>query len=158
MYHYDCEKCGKGFSSTRSRQRFCSDDCRGFLNRTTADQYSRIDGDHSLYLNRLLYKRNNVEGKSRENITREQLMDLWQKQDGRCAISNVPMTCRAKRGEKFPYNASIDRIVPGAPYEFGNIQLVCTVINSLMKDFSKTDFVRLCISVAEKHSAGRRTT
>jgi hypothetical protein len=59
------------------------------------------------------------------------------------------MTCRTKQGEKFPYNASIDRIIPGAPYTLDNIQLVCTIINTLIKDFSKEDFVRLCISVAE---------
>src|SRR5262249_36426067 len=101
-----------------------------------------------LYLNRLLYKHNNEAGKSRVDLSREQLMDKWQTQDGRCAISGVPMTYRAKQGEKFPYNASIDRIVPGGPYTFDNIQLVCTIINSLIKDFPKEEFVRLCISVA----------
>ena len=91
----------------------------------------------------------NIEGKSRRNLTRNDLLELWQKQDGRCAISGLPMTCRTKSGEKFRYNASIDRIMPGDPYERNNVQLVCTIINSLMKDFSKEDFIRLCTAHAD---------
>jgi hypothetical protein len=153
MHIHVCEKCGKAFSSTRRRGRFCSEDCRGLSNRTTEDQYSRIDGNLFLYLNRLLYKHNNVQGKNRQNLTRDDLLQLWQKQDGHCAISGVALTYRAKQGEKFPYNASIDRIIPGGPYELDNIQFVCTVINSLIKDFAKEDFVRLCVAVAKKHRA-----
>lgn len=148
-----CEKCGTQFESSRSRQRFCSEGCRGLSNRTTAQQYSRIDGNLDLYLNRLLYKHNNIEGKNRDNLTRSHLLQLWERQGGKCAISGLPMTYKAKRGERFPFNASIDRIAPGAPYEPENIQLVCTVINSLMKDFAKEDFIRVCAAVAQKHAA-----
>lgn len=151
-YEHACEKCGTSFQSTRQRQRFCSQECSGYKNKTTSRQYALIDGNLALYLNRLLYKNNNIEAKSRVNLTREELLRLWQNQGGCCAISGVPMTLRAKQGEKFPYNASIDRIVAGGAYEAGNVQLVCTIINSLMKDFSKEDFIRVCIAVARKHS------
>jgi hypothetical protein len=150
MRSHVCKKCGDSFTSARSRHLFCSKECRGYSSRSTAEQYSQIDDNLPLYLNRLLYKRNNIEGKSRKNIDREQLMDLWLRQDGRCAMSGVPMTCRTKQGERFPYNASIDRIVAGGPYERDNIQLVCTIVNTLMKDFSKEDFVRLCASVSAR--------
>lgn len=153
MLDHVCEKCGSPFQSSRSQQRFCSTDCRGKPNRSTADQYSKIDGDLSYYLNRLLYKDNHRAGKSRENITREQLMELWNRQKGLCAISGIPMTYRAVRGEWFPNNASIDCIIPrskGGRYEIENIQLVILFINPLVKDHPKEDFIRVCMAVADK--------
>jgi len=122
------------------------------VNRSTADQYELIDGNLACYLNRLLYKRNNIQGKSRRQITRGHLMSLWQKQDGRCAISGIIMTCRAQKGTQFPHNASIDCIVPisqGGRYEPGNIQLVWTVVNGFVRDYSKTDILNVCFAVAK---------
>ena len=153
MHSHVCEKCGTSFSSTRGRQRFCTEECRGFSNRTTANQYSKIDGNLPLYLNRLLYKHNNVQGKNRDSLTREDLLELWQKQNGQCAIGGIPLTYRAKKDEWFPYNASIDCVIPrskGGKYEVGNIQLVCTIINSLVQDYSKEVFVEICLAVATK--------
>jgi hypothetical protein len=153
MLNHVCQKCGIAFQSSRSRQSFCSTDCRGKPNRSTADQYSKIDGDLSYYLNRLLYKDNHRAGKSRENITREQLMELWNKQKGLCAISAIPMTYRAVKGEWFPYNASIDCIKPrskGGRYEIENIQLVISFINPLVKEHPKELFIDVCFAVADK--------
>ena len=96
-----CKKCGRAFQSPRSEQLFCSEHCRGQDNRSTEDQYSKIDNNLPLFLNRLLYKDNHRKGKSRKNITRDQLLELWNKQGGRCAISGIPMTFRAKKDEWF---------------------------------------------------------
>ena len=152
MPSHICKKCGAPFPTTRSEQQFCSEICRGQSNRSTDEQYAKIDGNLNLYLNRLLYKHNNIPGKLLKNLTRDLLLEIWNKQEGRCAISNMPMTCRAKKGEKFPYNASIDCIIPisrGGSYDAGNIHLVCTALNALMRDFPKEDFIKLCQGVAE---------
>jgi len=151
-----CEKCRRPFQSPRTRQRFCSRECSDQPNRSTVDQYSKLDGNLSGFLNRLLYKDNHRAGKSRESITRDQLMDLWQKQNGRCAISGIPMTFRAVRDELFPFNVSIDCITPrskGGRYEIGNIQLVISLMNSLMKAYPKDDVIRACVAVADKWRA-----
>ena len=153
MHDHECEKCVISFQSYRSRQRFCSKDCRGYSSPSTTDQYSRIDGNLSYYLNRLRYKGNHVEGKDRSNITREHLVQIWERQEGRCAISGIPMTYRAEKGKNFPYNASIDCKISradGGRYEIDNIQLVCTIVNSLMREFPKKDFTRVCLAVADR--------
>ena len=115
--------------------------------------YARVDNNLPYYLNRLLHKKNHIPAKSRKNLTRADLERLWEQQGGRCALSGIPMTFRAKKGNTFPYNASIDRIVPGGPYTIDNVQLVCTITNTIMRHFSKKDFVRLCNAVVEHSSA-----
>ena len=112
-----------------------------------------MDGNLRMYLNSLRHKGNHVPYRSREHLTIHQLTNLWETQGGRCAVSGLPMTCRKRKGERFPFNASIDCIVPisqGGRYEINNIQLVCTAVNLLMRDFSKQDFIRVVIAVADK--------
>lgn len=152
-FDHVCQKCGRDFQSTRREQLFCSEDCRGQTNRSTEDQYSKIDNNLPLFLNRLLYKDNHRKGKSRKNITRDQLLELWKRQDGLCAISGIPMTYRAKKDEWFPYNVSIDCIIPrskGGEYTIENIQLVISFINPLVKEHSKELFMRVCFAVANR--------
>ena len=153
MYTHNCERCGKPFSSYRQRHRFCSQECGRYRSYSTDEMYSRVDNNLPYYLNRLLHKNNHIPAKSRKNLTREHLEGLWKQQGGRCALSGEPMTFRAKKGETFPYNASIDRIVPGGPYTIDNIQLVCTITNTIMRHFSKQDFVHLCRAVADHSSS-----
>jgi hypothetical protein len=64
------------------------------------------------------------------------------------------MTYRAKKGETFPFNASIDRINPGqigGEYKKENIQLVCTAINSFFKHYPRELVVEICVAVAKKN-------
>jgi hypothetical protein len=57
------------------------------------------------------------------------LLDLWDKQDGKCALTNIPMVHKFHQ-----LNAvSIDRINSSKGHVKGNIQLVCKAIN-LMKN------------------------
>jgi hypothetical protein len=153
MHSHVCEKCNETFSSNRSRQRFCSADCRHDPNRSTANQYAKIDGNIPLYLNRLLYKGNHLEGKSRKNLTLDQLITKWKDQDGRCAVSGIPMTYRAVIGGEFPFNASIDCIIPrskGGQYAIGNIRLICTIVNVARQDYSDGALEEMCIAIAGK--------
>ena len=49
-------------------------------------------------------------GKFEWTIEIEDILDLWEVQDGRCALSGVYMTHHADRGERKDMNCSIDRI------------------------------------------------
>jgi hypothetical protein len=100
----------------------------GARNRTTEEQYDYLDGNLALYLNRLA--RNS---KARIKLTRKDLRDTWDRQMGRCALTGIPMTFRAVAGECFPFNASIDCVLPranGGTYEPANIRLVCSFVNA----------------------------
>jgi hypothetical protein len=62
------------------------------------------------------------------DLTNEDVVDLWDSQNGKCALSGVLMTHQrdGTYGDKKPkeFNASIDRINPNGPYVRENVQLV----------------------------------
>lgn len=59
------------------------------------------------------------------SITLPYILELWHKQDGKCAISGKQMLC--KRNSLF--TVSVDRIDSNYGYFEGNVQLVCQAIN-----------------------------
>lgn len=73
------------------------------------------------------------------NIDAVYLKELFDSQDGKCAISGIQMTmnrARAKKDKKSPYYASVDRIDNKKGYIRGNVQLVCLGINYMRNTFS----------------------
>lgn len=68
------------------------------------------------------------------------LLDLYDRQDGRCAISNVPM----KHERNNIFSASIDRIDRYKGHVVGNVQLVCQAINLAKREYDNqhiSDFI-----------------
>ena len=84
------------------------------------------------------------------HLTLNYLMTLWNKQKGRCSLTNVPMTHIKGRG-KVDTNVSVDRINSDIKkYEKGNLQLVCYRVN-MMKSNMKTDnFLDWCGKISQK--------
>jgi hypothetical protein len=72
-------------------------------------------------------------------ITLSNVYNMWEAQNGRCAISNVLMTW----GEKSITNASIDQIIPSEGYNLGNVWLVCLGMNTLKMEYSLFELVKL---------------
>lgn len=73
------------------------------------------------------------------------LTELWEKQDGKCAITHIPiiLPSNAKtwgKGKK-PDNASLDRIDSKLGYIKGNVQFIALSINLAKTDFSQEDFI-----------------
>ena len=66
------------------------------------------------------------------NIDLDYVMDIWESQSGKCALTRLPMTHQ--------YNdlhaASIDRINSQEGHVRGNIQLVCQCINRMKNNSS----------------------
>jgi len=83
-------------------------------------------------------------------VTLKYLMGLWNKQKGRCSITDLPMTHVKGRG-KVDTNVSVDRIDSTIKrYEKGNLQLVCYRVN-MMKSNMKTDnFLDWCGKISRK--------
>ena len=69
------------------------------------------------------------------NVSEDYIRELWKKQKGLCAISQIPMTYDLGEGRVFT-NLSIDRINPNEGYIEGNLQLVCMAINQMKSDMS----------------------
>jgi hypothetical protein len=68
-------------------------------------------------------------------ITVEDVVALWDKQNGRCAISGMPMAHEFKNLR----SVSIDRIDNNKGYVPGNVQLVCQWVNYAKNRYSNTE-------------------
>lgn len=82
-------------------------------------------------------------------ITGDDMVELFRKQKGRCALTGEPMTWkRDGKGTRFPYNISIDRIDPKGCYVIENVQLITTSANMMKGTWSDDTFIRICHQVA----------
>lgn len=67
-------------------------------------------------------------------------LGLWEKQQGRCAISNVFMTFHRDGDGLHDFNVSLDRIQPGASYTVVNVRLVCVRVNIMRHTLNDSEF------------------
>ena len=77
------------------------------------------------------------------SLTIEDLITLWNKQNGKCALSGIPMTYELQKGRTYT-NVSIDRINTNGDYAPNNIQLVCMACNQIKSDMLEEDMYRFC--------------
>lgn len=150
-----CAICRKPFIRTSGAQRFCSVSCKSKEGQTTGSmccerQYVRISGDWEKYFARLINR------KRKGLITKQDLLEIIKKQDYKCALSGIPLTCQLTQGKKYKTNASLDRIIPGEPYTKENIQLVCAALNSWRGDTELDEFVEFCRQVTLFQDERRR--
>lgn len=143
-----CPICQTEFTPRSGVHKFCSEVCKGktkYMNGkvTTKKQYEAISGNWARYFDRLL-------GKGRRGVlNRNDLLELLEKQGGRCALSGIPLTNTLLQGTRYPNNASIDRIKAGGTYAPNNVQLVCSALNGFRKDCSVNEFINYCTLVAD---------
>ncbi len=74
------------------------------------------------------------------SITIEEAWELFQKQDGRCALSGVPI----KLGRWSEITASLDRIDSQTGYTLDNIQWVHSTVNRLKMDLPEEELLGWC--------------
>ena len=83
----------------------------------------------------------------------EQLLDLYDAQEGKCAITGMPMTHKrinASQGVDGNHSIiSIDRIDNDGHYEINNMQLVCKRVNLMKGPLDQDVFIDWCRAVAE---------
>lgn len=144
-----CKVCGTEVLMSKA-QKFCSVECKGkwkYLTKkvTTDSQYKLISGNWSRYLTRLLY----FGGRRRNELTKEILLKILERQNYKCALSGVDLTCKLEKGTNFWTNASVDRIKAGGSYTEDNIQLVCKAINFWRNTLTVAEFVDWCKKVVD---------
>lgn len=97
-------------------------------------------------------KRRNIDFK----ISKEYLLELFEKQQGLCAISKLPMAIdrykveEVRKTGRIPHSPSIDRIDPKVGYVEGNVQFVLAQVNFGKSDFSQQEFIDMCYSIVEQ--------
>lgn len=84
------------------------------------------------------------------NIDYDYIKYLWNKQDGKCAISGLPMTLITGKG-KCIYNISLDRIDSSKGYIHGNVQLVCDIVNKMKLNLTENEFIDICSTIIKNY-------
>lgn len=144
-----CLVCGTIFKPKSGVHKFCKEECKGKWKyitgvETTDNQYRKISGNWNRYFARLKCRTN-----KRIDLTVDDLILLLKKQNSKCALSGIELTCVLKRGIRCQTNASIDRIIAGGKYTIDNVQLVCSVLNHLRIDTPINEFIDWCKKVAK---------
>ena len=85
-----------------------------------------------------------------ENINIDFLINLYNNQNGLCAISGIKMTHYHNKGRCFT-NLSIDRLDNTKGYLIDNIQLVCMAVNQMKSDLNEEELVYFCKNIIENH-------
>lgn len=125
-----CKSCKSMAAKNRKMQKYTADPLRRMLVERVAGAKDRC-------------KRSNVF----IDITLDDLFYLWDRQDGKCAISRIPMTYTMGEG-RTPTNVSIDQIEPSKGYTLQNIQLVCMAVNQIKSDMSMEELLTFCKAIA----------
>jgi hypothetical protein len=70
--------------------------------------------------------------KIKNKIGEENIINLWKKQNGKCALTGIDMTYEKNTNIKFrnPTNISVDKINPKLGYVLDNIHLTCLWANT----------------------------
>lgn len=87
--------------------------------------------------------------KRKGTITLEQVCEMWNSQNRKCALSGVSIGFRdcGKTGN----SCSIDRIDSNKEYTIDNIQLVHKDVNRMKSDFDQEYFINLCKLIVQKN-------
>ena len=85
-------------------------------------------------------------------ITKEDLLELWEQQNGLCNISKIPMTYELDNGRVFT-NVSVDQKNPGQGYTKENIQLVCSAVNQLKSNWDMSTVIYICKQIVNNYGS-----
>lgn len=95
-----------------------------------------------------------AENRSGKKVELDNLLYLWNQQDGKCALTGLAMTYTNASSDYYPSkhitNASIDRINPDETYTKENMQLVCRAANHMKYAYVQSTFIWLCKLIAER--------
>lgn len=86
------------------------------------------------------------------DVSPEDLELLWCKQDGKCALSGLPISLFISSKDAKNHTASLDRIDSNTGYQIDNVQWVHKDINYMKCDFTQSEFVNYCILVSKMHA------
>ena len=102
------------------------------------------------YLYTRLGRQNKGQARIEVRITKEDLKELWDQQQGKCAVTGLHMTYFPRSQRKSTgLNASVDRIDSMDVYRKGNVRLVCSRVNMMKGAGEDADLLWWCKQVIE---------
>jgi hypothetical protein len=85
----------------------------------------------------------------------QDLADQWVAQEGKCAISGVPLTLKAHKRDHTG-TASVDRIDSKLGYTKDNIQWVHKTVNQMKMDLEESEFFDWCNKISANKEETKR--
>ena len=129
-----CDACGEtkplsAFSKQRKRCKPCQSKYQASIRASSPEQF---------LFSRALNRR-------ASELTKSDLRDLWDSQDGKCAVTGLHMTYKPKSlRESTGLNASVDRIDSRLGYTKANSRLVCHRVNYMRGAGEDADLLWWC--------------
>jgi len=151
-FHVRC-KCGfEKFvlaNTLRRGRSTCCETCRSDKN------YKGVGSLSSTFFSRIL------EGAKARKIevavTKEQILELLEKQEYKCALSGMPLIMsrtfsKDRTNQASSTTASLDRIDSSKGYVLGNVQWVHKDVNLMKNKFDNQYFINMCKNINQWHS------
>lgn len=89
------------------------------------------------------------------NIDIEWLTLQFEKQNNRCALTNIEFYIPTERNIKNPFSPSLDRIDPTKGYTKNNVRVVCYIVNCALHNFGEEIFNYICNQYLQSNSVQR---
>lgn len=141
---------GNKYNIRNGRDKRCPK-CKMEQNKKARQQYSEKTKLYKILQERWLGARDRASNKEIPFIiTKEDLLELWEQQNGLCNISKIPMTYELDNGRVFT-NVSIDQKNPSQGYTKENIQLVCSAVNQLKSNWSMDIVMYICKQIVNNY-------
>jgi hypothetical protein len=142
-----CNKDKSGLMSkcktcTRNDRLIFMKDVRNFLISRRADAKKRCDKNKKIDF----------------NISTEDWIAQYEKQNGICALTGIRMTWNYSSDEnkdfysavKYPFNISPDRIDSSQGYTKDNLQFVCNRVNAMKNNMSTEELISFCTKIVDR--------
>jgi hypothetical protein len=139
-----CRQCGVRFTAKTFSTKYCSVVC---TSAAATWAYKERCATPEGFFKRLIRSNHR-----RKGLSWKYLMQLYNQQQGRCALSGIKMTTVANVGHVLT-NVSIDRINSAREYEKGNVQLLCHIVNVMKHNMTKEQLVEWCWKIIEHTEA-----
>lgn len=139
-----CSGCNIDFIG-HSNTRYCSQKCRDTKSEWAKTKKNNRTSNLEFFLKEKLI-RARIRDKYNVTVSYEQLLELYNKQGGLCALSKVPMT-HLKGSGNIPTNISLDRIDNNKDYSVDNVQLVCVQANIMKHALTVEQLMFWCRSI-----------
>ena len=93
-------------------------------------------------------------------VTKEQILDLLEKQNYKCALSGLPLIMsksfsKDRTNQISSTTASLDRIDSSIGYVLGNVQWVHKDVNIMKNKFDNQYFIDMCKNINQWHNTER---
>lgn len=121
----------------------CSSYCKECLRNYTRKHLATVRGKLLQLLNSA--KRSEIKRGISCSLSYEDLETLWNRQQGRCAVTNVPLTLESGGvNRRQPFTISLDRIDSDKGYDSDNIQFVAWAVNQAKGTGTMEELYSLC--------------